>query len=294
MSTLAALATVSIALLSTALAFSFRWGHGDQHIYLIRHGDKMSKYPVCGGATDMGDDRLCYNASQFGNNAELSPCGHRQSESLADWLANRAIQAVVSSPYLRALYTALPLAERLDRPIKVEPLVSEDRQAGDAFRQHNRHAGSDILRRVQHRWDMTFSSPPILTPEGDEEYWDRIERAGAVLAFRFPPSVGNVAVFSHATPVLSLGYVLCGALFPSLEAYVQWLQPGIAAAGVMHLVRDSKTGRCKSLDPVDNSVFETLGCGLTRHSLKHYSTRPGMYHRTATAAPVREPSPVEE
>eukprot|EP00667_Euglena_gracilis_P018842 EG_transcript_20084 len=254
----------------------------------------MSKYPSCDSMAARSDDQLCYNGSHFGNNAELSPCGHRQSLALADRLAALNIQAVVSSPYLRALHTALPLAERLGLPIKVEPLVSEDRQAGDAFRTHNRHAARDPLRRLHRLWDTTYSSPPILTPEADEEYWDRIERAGAVLASRFPPATGNVAVFSHATPVLSLGYVLCGSLFGSLEGYVEWLPPGIAAAGVLHVVRDGKSGRCKSLAPVDNTVFSELNCGLTRHSLKRFAARPGQYFRTAAAPPVRESSTVEE
>jgi len=267
---------IAVALVSVALAFSFpRRHYPDQHIFLIRHGDKMSKYPKCTAAS-VG---LCYDATAFGNNPPLSPCGHDQSRLLADYLATQGIRAVVSSPFARALHTALPLAEALRLRIKVEPLVSEDRQEADAFRQLNTRTAPELTDRLIQAWDTEYSSPPIATPEGNEEFWDRMDTAAATLVRRFPPSVGNVAVFSHATPVMSLGYGLCGNLFHSLEDYVAWVKPGVAAAGFLHAVRDGSSGLCTALAPANNTIFATAACGLTRHSHKEYTKRPGMYSR---------------
>ena len=55
----------------------------------------------------------------------LSTTGRRQALSLARWLANERIEAVYTSPLLRARETATPLAERLGLAPVVEPGVVE-------------------------------------------------------------------------------------------------------------------------------------------------------------------------
>ena len=49
----------------------------------------------------------------------LSSLGYRQAKALADELADANISKVVSSPYLRAIDTVRPVAERIDCPIDV-------------------------------------------------------------------------------------------------------------------------------------------------------------------------------
>ncbi len=61
---------------------------------------------------------------------ELSEQGWVQARALADWLADEHLDAVYSSPMVRARETAAPLAERLGLEVVVEDGVAEfDRHA---------------------------------------------------------------------------------------------------------------------------------------------------------------------
>src|SRR5690606_25022039 len=55
----------------------------------------------------------------------LSEIGRRQAASLADWLADEAIDAVYTSPLRRAVETALPVARSLGVTAVPEPALSE-------------------------------------------------------------------------------------------------------------------------------------------------------------------------
>ncbi len=95
----------------------------------------------------------------------LSSLGHRQAKALADELADANISKVVSSPYLRAIDTVRPVAERIDCPIDVCTELQERRlcegvrddwydlikQAWSdfAFALPNCESGFDCQRRVQ-------------------------------------------------------------------------------------------------------------------------------------------------
>ncbi len=57
--------------------------------------------------------------------AALTPEGERQARALALELAERGLARLLASPYRRALQTAAILAEELDLPVEVEPLVRE-------------------------------------------------------------------------------------------------------------------------------------------------------------------------
>ena len=96
-------------------------GRREQHISIVRHGDKYSSYPSCSVSNGSA---LCYDQELMGNNPPLTPCGLQQAEQTADWLveASRAaggIQRIVSSPFIRCLETALPLAKRLGLSLNV-------------------------------------------------------------------------------------------------------------------------------------------------------------------------------
>ena len=129
-------------------------------IALIRHGDKMSKYPSC---KKQPRDWLCYDVDTYGNNPALSPCGRSQARYVAEALveSDHPVIEIVSSPYLRTLQTALPLSHITGVKVQVEPLMSEDRQLTDPFRA-TRHAC--IIRYSQRlggrvaAWDCPFWS----------------------------------------------------------------------------------------------------------------------------------------
>ncbi len=55
--------------------------------------------------------RHCQTSGQEPD-APLTEQGHRQAVLLAQTLADEPLERIVSSPYLRAYQTALPLAER--------------------------------------------------------------------------------------------------------------------------------------------------------------------------------------
>lgn len=57
--------------------------------------------------------------------AALTPEGERQARELAAELAERDLVRLIVSPYRRALQTAAIMAEALELPIEVEPLVRE-------------------------------------------------------------------------------------------------------------------------------------------------------------------------
>lgn len=56
---------------------------------------------------------------------KLTEEGKRQAAAAADALAGFGLEQLISSPYTRALETATIIAERLDLPIRIEPLVRE-------------------------------------------------------------------------------------------------------------------------------------------------------------------------
>lgn len=124
----------------------------------------------------------------------LTPTGRRQAEEAAAALAGRGIRRLLSSPYTRALETATIIAEVLEIPICVEPLVRE------------RYAFScDIGRPPQHlaqRW------PALDFAALDVRWWcaaeaEESEAALATRAMRFrhqqraTPDWRQLAVVTH-------------------------------------------------------------------------------------------------
>lgn len=64
-------------------------------IYLVRHGEKAA-----------------------GNDPELTPQGRLRAQNIATTLHRSGIQAIFSTPTVRTLQTAQPLAERLKLPVQ--------------------------------------------------------------------------------------------------------------------------------------------------------------------------------
>jgi len=74
-----------------------------KQIYLIRHCQAEGQAP----------------------DAPLTEKGKKDAEKLADFLEDKGIEMIVSSPYLRAVQTATPLAERLSLEIQTDKRFSE-------------------------------------------------------------------------------------------------------------------------------------------------------------------------
>jgi len=253
-------------------------GESVQHVYIIRHGDKYSSYPACPGEKG----QPCFDGDLMGDNPPLTECGIKQAEHTAKWLQEHSksaggIQNIVVSPYTRTLQTALPLAAALDKKLKVEYLISEANQPEGPFREYNINAPAPTvpqLQEVHEHWDLDYGSLPIATPENNTLYVKRVVQAASVLRKRFPPSSGNLAVYTHATTSFSVAYGLCYGNDAQLMAFVNG-QDAIGPAGVIHVTLSS-SGQCVKVEQTQN-VAETVGCGKTEPFKCQFADYPSWY-----------------
>lgn len=131
----------------------------------------------------------------------LSAVGLRQAEDVARALRGQGITALYSSPFLRALQTAAPVAEALDLPIRVEPSFSEwlnpawfdrapDLPDARAAHQH--------FPRVDLRYEPLGRA---CFPEAAEsrEVWDRVCHALREIIRRAPAE--HAAIVAHGSPL---------------------------------------------------------------------------------------------
>lgn len=250
-----------------------------QHIWIVRHGDKYSSYPDCPAKP------LCYDKDLMGDNPPLTPCGIKQANATAKHLHDVSadfggIKSIVASPFTRTLQTALPLARALDLAIKVEYLVSEANQPEGPFRELNVKSGEETvgqLKDIGKRWDLGYGSPPIPTPEDPPLYGKRVQKAAKVLKTRFPPSSGNLVIFTHATTSFSIAYGLCHGEDSSdktVQSFVENQKP-IGPAGVIHVVLDGH-GKCITVSQTAN-VAEKVGCGKTEPFKCKFADFPSWY-----------------
>ncbi len=81
------------------------------YIFLIRHGENewVESGKLAGRTPEV----------------HLNEKGHQQSAALADRLANQPITAIYSSPLVRCIETAQPLAQQLGLPVREEPGLLE-------------------------------------------------------------------------------------------------------------------------------------------------------------------------
>lgn len=217
----------------------------------------------------------------MGNNPPLTPCGRQQARYTADWLQQHArIDNVLVSPFTRTLQTALPLAEALNQQLKVEPLLSEARQDSGAFRAFNADAPGETVRDLSEcsaRWDWRYGAASIKTPENDTLYVQRVVEAARTLKARFPPSTGNIAIFTHATPSLSIAFGWCYKEDSSLKQFLD-TQDAIGPAGVVHVIvkqGGSGSGTCTILQT--QNVADALKCGRTPAYKCNFRDFPAWY-----------------
>jgi broad specificity phosphatase PhoE len=83
-------------------------------IWIARHASRL----------DFSDPEWAQGSSRP-HDPPLSPAGRLEAEALACRLARASIAHLFSSPFLRCVETAQPVAARLGLPIKIEPALSE-------------------------------------------------------------------------------------------------------------------------------------------------------------------------
>jgi 8-oxo-dGTP diphosphatase len=84
------------------------------HLYLVRHAKA-------------GERRLWKDNDI---DRPLSKKGWKQSEAIAKRLAKCDPSVLLSSQYVRCIQTLEPLGERLDRPVTIDPRLTEDEPVG--------------------------------------------------------------------------------------------------------------------------------------------------------------------
>ena len=93
----------------------------------------------------------------------LTERGHRQARRLADWLSHERYDAILVSPKLRAIETAMPVAIALSMPtIVVDELIEYDSSADEYIPIEEMQASGDprFTAMVEGRWEEFGGEAP--------------------------------------------------------------------------------------------------------------------------------------
>jgi ribonuclease H / adenosylcobalamin/alpha-ribazole phosphatase len=136
--------------------------------------------------------------------APLDDTGRGQAAAAAKRLASAGLDAIVSSPLLRARQTAETVAEPSGLPVLVD----------EGFRETDFGQWEALtFAEVQERWPAELAAwlaDPTATPPGAESFADGAARAQAALDRVLAAQAGQrVLVVSHVGPIKSL---ICAAL----------------------------------------------------------------------------------
>jgi 8-oxo-dGTP diphosphatase len=136
--------------------------------YLVRHAKAGDR------AGWEGDDRL----------RPLSEPGRRQADALVGLLNGSALEAVLSSPYLRCVQTVEPLAQHFRLSVQPDPDLGEGAGVAPLLQLVRRFAGRNVA----------------LSTHGDvlEEFLERLIEEGVVARARARLEKGSTWVISEA------------------------------------------------------------------------------------------------
>ncbi|MCJ7726919.1 MAG: histidine phosphatase family protein [Acidimicrobiia bacterium] len=160
-------------------------------LHLIRHGEVFNP------------DHLVYaDLPGF----HLSDQGRREAEAAATHLAGQSIDIVVSSPLERAIETAVPIAEQLGVPLRIEPRLTEwrllTRWAGVVWEDLAEGFPGEVDAYLTHAHDLPFSPEPLDAVVA--RFLAVVEALGA------EHSGATAALVSHQDPVQAARLALTG------------------------------------------------------------------------------------
>jgi probable phosphoglycerate mutase len=162
----------------------------------------------------------------------LSPEGRRQAEALAELLAPRPIQAVYSSPMLRARKTAELIGARHNTRVRLDRDLLEIRTTWQ---------GQPLADLERINWDF-YANPRSAEDETIQAIFERMHRWLDRVLRRH--AGGEVVGVSHGDPILILVGSLRGL---PLESRRLFPTPYIRPATVFRLEFDAAT-RCRSIE----------------------------------------------
>ncbi len=158
-------------------------------VHLLRHGEVHNPEKVLYGRLP---------------GYRLSETGEAMALAAAEWLADKGLTHVVSSPLERAQQTAAPIAGKLDLPIETDDRLIE---AGNAFEGLRVGVGDGALRSPQHWWKLR--NP--MRPSWGEPYVEIAARMLAAVEAARDTARGHEAVLvSHQLPIWTLRLHLTG------------------------------------------------------------------------------------
>jgi len=134
----------------------------------------------------------------YPDDPDLSPQGHAQAQRLGQFFENYPLDHIFSSPFLRAISTAWPVAQRQQLPIKLEDGLGEFLNIEAFPTPPQRHDRRAIYQRFP-LIDPDYQSR--LTPVFPEEDLAAIARASQVAAQLVQEFPGNILMVGHGASV---------------------------------------------------------------------------------------------
>jgi 2,3-bisphosphoglycerate-dependent phosphoglycerate mutase len=116
--------------------------------------------------------------------AQLTATGIQQANKLAEFLSDKNIDCIISSPFLRAYHTIAPLADRLGIEV-----VLDDRLAERVLSSKNHPDWLDMLRRTYDDLDLCY--------EDGESSNTAMSRAISVVMDVLSSGYKNAVIVSH-------------------------------------------------------------------------------------------------
>ena len=174
-----------------------------RRVWVVRHGSRL----------DFEDPSWQERAARP-HDPPLADAGHREARAVAEALTGEPIEALFSSPFLRCVQTARPIAEGLGLPIRIEPGLSEWLNT-EWFPQPPELQGLDELGRAAPAID------PLYQPMGRATYGesglDALRRSGEVTRRLVDAFAGDLVLVGHGASVLGAIAGLLG-IEPGSEA----------------------------------------------------------------------------
>lgn len=141
-------------------------------------------------------------------NAGLSELGRQQAEALSERFGALSVSAIYSSPFVRCIETALPMAEVLNLPIRVRPDLCEHHYLPEGS---SVDLGLESMEAIAGRCPRVipcsdFGEPFTWIP-ADETFDQLLARARSVAGFfkrRWTGEDDAVIVFGHGSPIARL------------------------------------------------------------------------------------------
>lgn len=153
-----------------------------RRIYLTRHGVRATQIPAWAEPEPFYEGADSYDAP-------IAGMGQRQAEALAEVLRDKPLDHIFSSPFRRAIMTALPIARLKGLPVKLEWGIGE-RLEKTWFSGFPPLPGPSERRREFPEIDPHYTSFIVPAyPEPAEQMIERVDKALANLIQNFGPNI---------------------------------------------------------------------------------------------------------